>query len=291
MIHPSSVSGTGRLWPSLPADERQTRHPLAESPTPKLVVNREVIDLMTRVGSLVTALGGGQAYQGPRHIIDILALFDRCRSMLGAIQHLLLHDFVHEAVMLGRPLFTDSVALAELASVNEKRRGDLVVGWEMASLHQLEGMFLRAAARGDDMTEALGHVAQRRTQLESYARQNGFSTRQWMADDHTKDLAEKHGRGDEYSALLVTHHFVHGTTMATSQRYSQVADDTIEVGGPAAELRAWANDAGLFAASSTLHAARAICQILGWDEPPELEALLTECESLGERLRAADSSS
>jgi hypothetical protein len=244
---------------------------------------------MTKTGKLVAALGGGEIFKQPRHLLEILALFDRCRSMLGATQHLLLHNFVHEAVMLGRPLFTDSLALTELAAVDERKRGGLVLGWEMASLAGLEGVF-RAVESHTDMSRGFAYIKERRAQVERYARRHGFSTRQWKPDDHARDLAEKHGRGEEYGDLLITHHFVHGTTIATSQRYSLVGEETVEIGGPAVNLELWANSAGLFAASSTLHAARAVCRILGWDEPGELEALLAESETLAEKLRTADSS-
>jgi hypothetical protein len=242
---------------------------------------------MTRVSTLVGSLGGGRYSKRARHEIDVVALFDRCRSMLGAIRLLLAHNFVHEAVILGRPLFTDSLALAELASIDEKRRGDLVIGWELGSLDALEGILRDDESRGVDQSDGLAKVAERRSEVEAYARREGFRTRRWQPDDHAKALADKHGRGDEYSALLLTHLFVHGTTLATAQRYSQVAEDAVEIGGPAVELRVWANDAGLFAAVSTLYAARAICQILGWEEPPELETLLAECEARAERLRNA----
>lgn len=97
-----------------------------------------------------------------------------------------------------------------------------------------------------------------------------------------KRLALKHGRADEYTALLVTNQFLHGGTAAVSGRYSQVTENTVEVGGPAVELETWARDAGLFAANSMLHAARAACAIFGWEEPPELEELLQRIETMVE---------
>jgi hypothetical protein len=244
---------------------------------------------MMRAGELVAAVGGEEMSEQPRHNLEVLALFDRCRSLLGAIHRLLLHDFVHEAVMLGRPLFTDSLALTELASVDERTRGGLALGWEMASLAQLEGLFRDLEARGEDMSRGFDYIETRRAQVEDYARRHGFGTKHWKPDSYAKDLAEKHGRGQEYSALLLTQHFVHGTTIATSQRYSKVGEQTVEVGGPAAaaQFELWANDAGLFAISSTLNAARAVCQILGWDEPAELEALFLKCEALSEELNEA----
>jgi hypothetical protein len=174
----------------------------------------------------------------------VLGLFDRCKSLLAAIGVLLTNDFVHEAVMLGRPLFTDSLMLAEYASAEKARRAELGVGWEMAGLADLEGIYRDASSRGDDVTEQLTALAERRTKIEAYGRRHGVKTRAWRPDEHAKELAIKHGRGDEYPAMLLTHHFVHGSTMAASQRYSAAADGTIEVGGPAAQLEPWAMDAG-----------------------------------------------
>ncbi|HEV3477897.1 MAG TPA: hypothetical protein VG144_00450 [Gaiellaceae bacterium] len=81
---------------------------------------------------------------------------------------------------------------------------------------------------------------------------------------------------------MLSHHFVHGSTLAVSQRYSRAADETVAVGGPAVELDLWARDAGLFAAHSLLHATRAICRIFGWPEPPDVERLLKRVEEIFE---------
>lgn len=243
-------------------------------------LDSETMDVMTAASKLVGELGGGELAERPRHSLDVLALFDRCRSLLGAIRLLLAHGFVHEAVMLGRPLFTDSLMLAEYASADERRRVELVIGWSIASLGAVEGLFRDAGSRGEDVAEALSKLAERRAELEEYARRHGAGSRSWQPDDHAKQLALKQGRGDEYTALLVANQFVHGATAAVSERYSQVTENTVEVGGPAVELETWARDAGLFAANSALHAARAACAIFGWEEPPELEALLRRIKAI-----------
>jgi hypothetical protein len=113
--------------------------------------------------------------------------------------------------MLGRPLFTDSLALPEFAAVDERRRGELVVGWASGSLSELEAIIRHAHSPGEDVSDELVALGRRRAGLEAYARSNGFGTKQWRPDDHAKTLAEKHGRGEEYAALLVTHQFVHGS--------------------------------------------------------------------------------
>jgi hypothetical protein len=103
----------------------------------------------------------------------------------------------------------------------------------------VEGPFRDAGSRGEDVAEALSKLAERRAELEEYARRHGAGSRSWQPDDHAKQLALKHGRGDEYTALLVANQFVHGATAAISERYSQVTENTVEVGGPAVELETW----------------------------------------------------
>jgi hypothetical protein len=187
--------------------------------------------------------------------------------------------------MLGRPLFTDSLMLAEYASANERRRVELVMGWSMASLAAVEGIFLDARRlRGKDVAAALTGLTERRREYEDYARRHGARSRAWRPDDHAKELALKHGREDEYGAFLVTQQFVHGATSAISARYSKVTEDTVAVGGPAVDLETWGRSAALFAANSMLHAARAGCAIFGWREPPQIDELFEKIKQASDEL-------
>ena len=238
-------------------------------------------DLLTEIGELAGRFGHG-AVERPRHDLEALALFDRCRSTFGAIRLLLEHDFAQEAVILGRPLFTESLMLAEFAAANETRRIELVIGWSLEGLGNLEGIVKEAAARGDDASEELQDIARQRDELKGYARRHGASTLHWKPDE--KRLADAHGRGQEYIDFRLTHHFVHGSTMAVSHRYSKTDDETVAVGGPAAEVETWSAPAGLFAAFSMLHASRAACRIFGWSEPPKLQALLQRLDEACEAL-------
>jgi hypothetical protein len=248
------------------------------------VLEKPVRELLTEVSVLAGGLGGGAVGEYPKHDLAVMALFDRCRSMFGAIQLLLSRDFVHEAVLLGRPLFTDSLILVELAALDAKGRAELVLGWSLASLADFEGIYRDAQTRGDDVDAELDKLAEQRKQLESDARRQSLKRRR-MPDE--KQLAQRHGRADEYGAYRLTSHFVHGSTMAVSQRYTKADDETVMVGGPAALLEDWALDAGLFGAYSLLHASRAVCHIFGWPEPPELDELLQRIDRLLAE-RAAD---
>jgi hypothetical protein len=244
----------------------------------RAAITREINELLAAAGEVARGVGGGALVERPRHDLDVLALFDRCRSTLGAIHLLLLEGFVHEAVLLGRPLFTESLMLAELASVDPTRRAELVVGWQTAGLASFRGMVLEARSSGDDVTDELVRLDARKAELERYAARLGVRTRAWKPNE--KALADAHGRSDEYSAFRLAHHFVHGSALAASQRYSTIADDTAAVGGPAAQLDPWATDGALFAVYSLLHACRAACRIFDWPEPPQLQRLLDRVDGI-----------
>jgi hypothetical protein len=248
-------------------------------------LDSESDELVTAVRKVAAALGDPGPTERPRHSLEVLALVDRCRSMLVATHLLLERGFVHEAVMLGRPLFTDSLMLAEYAAANETRRVELVMGWSIASLGAVEGLFRDARRlRGKDVAAALTGLAERRKAHEDYARRHGARLKAWWPDAHAKELALKHGREDEYGALLVTQQFVHGATSAISARYTKVTEDTVEVGGPAVDLETWGRSAALFAANSMLHAARAGCSIFAWQEPPRIDELFEKIEQASDEL-------
>jgi hypothetical protein len=72
--------------------------------------------------------------------------------------------------------------------------------------------------------------------------------------------------------------FVHGARTVTSERYVRTDEGVYVVGGPAPEPKSWERDSGLLAARSMLLAARAVCDLFGWAEPPELADLLRKVE-------------
>jgi hypothetical protein len=251
-------------------------------------VDQRVLELMDKVDALVDSMGIGKV-QRERHELEIIALFDRCRSLHRAVHLLLAQGFTHEAVILGRPLFIDSLALAEFAAVDEKQRGSLAVGWMLKSLQHLEGYWLDRQSRGDDVTYELAHMERQRRELQEYASSRGYGTQHWQPGDHAKGLADKHGRGSEYGGYLVSHMFVHGTTTVTSERYSWTEEGSAIVSGPSTNKR-WERDAGIFASHSMLRGARAACRMFDWVEPPELHELLESLASLAgaERVKRSD---
>jgi hypothetical protein len=114
-------------------------------------------------------------------------------------------------------MFTESLMLLELASVDEKRRTELIVGWTLASLADLEGIMLEAQARGNDRSRPLTAIRTRRASIEGYARHRQARTRRWRVDEK---LADRHLDGEGYLDFRLAHHFVHGSSFASKQRLS-----------------------------------------------------------------------
>ena len=238
--------------------------------------------MVADVVKLTTQPGTEEPAQYPSYALAMLALFDRCRGLFGAARLLAQHEFGQEALILTRPMFTEALMLLEVASADEKRRVELVVGYELATLADLEGLFRESEARGGDESDELAFVAARRASLERYAKRHNARTRQWRIDE--KKLADKHVAGDGYLDFRMSHHFVHGTTLASQQRYAPHGDVVI-VGGPGAASQDWTQGALISASHSMVLAVRGICRILGWPEPPEVPELLARIDQIA---RGAD---
>lgn len=179
-------------------------------------------------------------------------------------------------VALNRPLFADSLTIAEVAAASEAKRKRLVVGRETAALNDMEGVLKEQRSLGEDVSRGMSAIAKRRKHVQEFARQEGVEkARLWRPDNQLKDLAGKHGRREAYFDLRVTHLFVHGSPFVTRQRVGQTDEGRVVVGGPAVDLASWANPTAYFAAESALHAAAAACDLFGWDEPANFDALAT----------------
>jgi hypothetical protein len=103
--------------------------------------------LVDEVAEVAGNVGGRAIVERSPHEREILALFDRCRSLFGAVRLLAKvedPDYGQEAVILARPLITESLMLMELAAADETQRVELVVGWDLASLDDLEGLWREA---------------------------------------------------------------------------------------------------------------------------------------------------
>jgi hypothetical protein len=134
-----------------------------------------IISLLERIDKMCAAIGDKEAAERPRHYVVFIAVFDRCRSMLGAVHLLVGRGFAHEALMLCRSLLTDSLTLAEIAEAGEEGRAKLAVAWELHGLADLEGALIEGARQGHDVGEHLDAVKLRRDELDAYPGDAAFN--------------------------------------------------------------------------------------------------------------------
>jgi hypothetical protein len=238
--------------------------------------------LAADVAALAAQPGTDEVSEYPRHILEVVAVFDRCRGLFGAVRLLALRGLEQEALILTRPMFTDALMLLEVASVDETRRIELVIGYALATLTDFEGILREASTRGDDVEEELAAVAKRRASLKEYARRHSARTRRWRVNE--KLLADKHVEGEGYLDFRMSQLFAHGSAFAGEQRYTS-REGVVIVGIPPS--RDWARGAMLSASQSMIFAVRGICGIVGWPEPPSVPELLTRINTLADDSRSA----
>jgi hypothetical protein len=245
------------------------------------VLDEETREVLQEVADIAGTIGDEAPVERFYHEHEVGTLFDRCRGMFGAVRVLLANDFVQEAALFCRPMFVDSLALAEIAAADEKRQISLVVGRQLDAIADIEGIFREMKARGDqEVVRNLEHMAARRRKVEKYARRHDASTRHWNPEDQVKALADKHGRGGEYTSYRMTSHFVHGSAAITEHRSSVDDEDVARIGQPHLNVDVWERPTALFAAYSLALACRAICSIFGYNEPDELGEVLERIEAI-----------
>jgi hypothetical protein len=86
------------------------------------LLDEETRDVLQEVADMAGTIGDEAPVERYYHQHEVGTLFDRCRGMFAAVLALLDGGFVQEAGTFCRPLFVDSLALAEIAAADEKRR-------------------------------------------------------------------------------------------------------------------------------------------------------------------------
>ena len=238
-------------------------------------------DLLGDVERLVTNLGGGVLMERPRYDLDVLALFDRCRSRLSAVRALIQRRLPQEAILLSASVFRDSLLLGSLASVDDERRGELLLGQRLSDLSDLEEIIHAASElRGSDATHELAAIDKQRKEMAAFAANLDLAINPWNPE--LTALAVEQNRVSHYVEVRLAEHFAYAISAASQMRSEQTSPDTAMVGGPHADAAHWEKPAALIAANSALYAARAMCAIFDWLEPPELAHLVGRVADLGD---------
>ena len=160
-----------------------------------------VVVVLRRIDPVLAGLRGVRV-ERLRHYADAIALFDRCMGLHHAIIHLVAGNYVHEAAILTRPLMTDSMFLTDIAAGDERYRAEALVGWELATIADWEGIIKEGVARGQGDGSQLAVFDRRRQWLGKYLEgtglfESGEMPRHRRPDGDVKRIADALGRGDE----------------------------------------------------------------------------------------------
>lgn len=187
---------------------------------------------------------------------------------------LLDEGFAHEAAIVARSLFEDSIRLAVLRQAGDNRTG-YVFSWLMESMKHAERMLREGERDGRfDPVERDRVIQARRARLMADAARFGVTGR-WPRFGSDEQMARQVGWHGEYHMYLYATQLVHGAETAyffesdpvgDADNPGQIAEPTYEVRGVAVGL----------AVTSVLRAHIAVAEMLGWAGAPEAQALLDE---------------
>ena len=106
-------------------------------------------------------------------------------------------------------------------------------------------------------------IERRRSAIESYRRRHHIERLKQFG--HEKQLAQKHGRLEEYIDFVFAHRMVHVPLIAQQGRLGKGADDLVTISLHTTDDEFLVGASG-FAMTSALHAHRACTQMFNWSE-------------------------
>jgi hypothetical protein len=203
----------------------------------------------------------------------VVAVHRRVRRLARAILLTLDAGFPHEAAILGRSLFEDSLRLGVLASADAVTRTGLIASWMVNSMSHAETM-LREGERGGafDPAERAAVLAERRTRIELAAKQYGVKGK-WPRFGSEAQMAKQLNRRDELRSYLFASQVTHGAETSFFFDRDPVGDNERD-GLIAAPLDEVAGAALVLAAFGILRGHIASAKILGWPGGDQAQHLL-----------------
>jgi len=196
---------------------------------------------------------------------------------------LLAYKFAEEAAALARPLMEESLRLMELASAADDRAA-LALGWlnetQIRRLELIQEARESGKATKEEEDEAKANVEKKQREIADYQRRLGIPRQRKFPS--WKDLADRHGRRDEYWDYLLTQQMVHGGELAHALRTTKEPESTVGFHDRTTDPT-WIAAVAQSGTQSMLYAFIATCQILGWPESSRGQQVLAELQAEYER--------
>lgn len=220
---------------------------------------------------------GNPAEEGvelPTPDAHLLPMYARTRSLFSGISELLEADLAGEAMILARPLFTESLWLQHSAAVGDDRHS-YVLGWVLDSLNRRERLFREGHRVGltEDLLTALKVLGGEREKVRRYMKRHRLVQKKFPNE---KRLAALYGRDEDYWAYEFAHQLVHGSEVAhlwRTERREGLLIVAMEGGREGIEA-----GVARFAGHSILHSHAAALRLFADSEFQEFGALWEELD-------------
>lgn len=212
-----------------------------------------------------------------------VGIYWRCMSLFRSIILLLSNNQPEEALMLWRPLFTDSLRIRELEAAGKKDRIAIQLGHFASSLERTKDRAQEAKRQGitDDITKELAQIEKQKRALEGYRKKLGIDKLKQFSSE--KNLIKKLNLKVDFWTFLYSHGFVHGEDIAQIHRRRRIEHTSVLAFFSHTADPELLGGVGLAAAQLILDTHESAGKMLGWETSPELPKLLSAIKSrLGE---------
>lgn len=200
----------------------------------------------------VNSIGKDEIRNSSPWTTNAISIFAHARQLLIASMVLLERHLPGPTFVLQRPLFEDSLRLAEFANSSEAERVALMASWRHVGLRQIEGLAQKAIQDGakEEAVKLRAHVMDQSCKINTALKKHGVIAKDFMK---VEKAATKLGRGDDYPAYKMSHQAVHGNDLVHLISREASLDGVIVIGKPRQE---YIDGIAEFAARSGLHLAR-----------------------------------
>lgn len=217
--------------------------------------------------------------ESPTYDFAAIVSFNRAWGLFQAMKTLLAYRFAEEAAALARPLMEESLRLMELASAANDRAA-LALGWLNETMTRRLELIQEARESGkateEEEERAKASIEKKRQEIADYQKRLGIPRLRKFPS--WKDLANNHGRRDEYWDYLLTQHMVHGGEVAQALRMRKEPEATVGFHDRTIDP-SWVAAVARSGAQSMLYAFIATCQILGWPEYSKGQEMLADLQA------------
>jgi len=188
-----------------------------------------------------------------------ISMFSHARELLVASTVLLERNMVGPAFVLQRPLFEDSLRLAEYAAASDVAKVGLIAAWLRAGLKKALGLAQKAARDGGEVEAGVirTNVADQRNKIDRALKRHGAVATPFM---NVETAAKAFGREDDLPGYEMSHHAVHSDDLVHSMSREMGNEGVMAVGK---SRRVYLDAVAELAARSGLHLARSFHAITG----------------------------